>query len=178
MEENRVLRGQLGRQRLEFTDAERCRLATLGIGWDGGVLRQIATVVRRTRFSDGIASLSRESGPTRGSAPVARVCSSRSAGWWVRMAEENPTWGYTRKAAHECRAFRRPLDDCPDTQGTSASIGRCPSASATIDAPSGNSSITTTASGITKDSSIELSIGARQGDTRAGSVGVRGSVAC
>ena len=30
MEENRVLRRQLGRQRLQFTDADRCRLATVG----------------------------------------------------------------------------------------------------------------------------------------------------
>jgi hypothetical protein len=36
MEENRVLRRQLGRQRLQFTDADRCRLATLVIDWDGG----------------------------------------------------------------------------------------------------------------------------------------------
>jgi hypothetical protein len=33
----------------------------------------------------------------------------------VRMAEENPTWGYTRtQGAEESRPPRRPLDDCQD----------------------------------------------------------------
>ena len=45
-EENRVLRRQLGRQRLQFTDADRCRLATLGHRLGRRVLRHIATVVR------------------------------------------------------------------------------------------------------------------------------------
>src|SRR4030095_8863802 len=46
MEENRVLRRQLGRQRLQFTDADRRRLGTLGHRVGRRVLRQIATVVR------------------------------------------------------------------------------------------------------------------------------------
>jgi hypothetical protein len=51
------------------------------------------------------------------------------------------------------------------------------SARAIFEAPSRNSSITTIASGITKDSRIGVSMGARPGDVTAGSVGVRGSVA-
>jgi hypothetical protein len=43
--------------------------------------------------------------------------------------------------------------------------------------PSRNSSITTVASGITKDSRIGCSTGTHGGDVRARSVGVRGSAA-
>ena len=52
---------------------------------------------------------------------------------------------------------------------TSASIASYRSASATFDGPSRNSSITTIASGITKDSRIGLSMGARRG-RRAGGI--------
>jgi len=88
--------GSLGRQRLHFTDADRCRPATLGHRLGRRVLRQIATVVRPdTRFYDGIASSSRGSGHTRGSAPVARVCSSRSAAWCCGWRKRIPP-GATR----------------------------------------------------------------------------------
>ena len=60
----------------------------------------------------------------------------------------------------------------------SASIEWCRSASATFDGPSRNSSITTIASGITKDLRIGLSMGTRRDDAPAEFVGVRGSVAC
>jgi putative transposase len=46
MEENRVLRRQLGQQRLKVTDADRYRLATLGHRLGRRALRQIATIVR------------------------------------------------------------------------------------------------------------------------------------
>ena len=45
MEENRVLRRQLGQQRLQFTDADRRRLAVRGHRLGRQVLRQIATIV-------------------------------------------------------------------------------------------------------------------------------------
>ena len=45
VEENRVLRRQLGGQRLQFTDDDRRRLAALGHRLGRRVLRQIATVV-------------------------------------------------------------------------------------------------------------------------------------
>jgi putative transposase len=45
MEENRVLRRRLGQQRLQFTDADRRRLAVRGHRLGRQVLRQIATIV-------------------------------------------------------------------------------------------------------------------------------------
>jgi hypothetical protein len=45
VEENRILRRQLGGQRLQLTDDERRRLAVLGHRLGRHVLRQIATVV-------------------------------------------------------------------------------------------------------------------------------------
>ena len=45
MEENRVLRRQLGEQRIRFTDADRRRLALRGYRLGRHVLLQIATIV-------------------------------------------------------------------------------------------------------------------------------------
>jgi hypothetical protein len=45
VEENRVLRRQLGQHRPQFTDADRRRLAVRGHRLGGRVLRQIATIV-------------------------------------------------------------------------------------------------------------------------------------
>jgi transposase InsO family protein len=96
VEENRVLRGQLRGRRLELTDNDRRRLALqahrLGRRW----LREIATIVtpdtllrwhrqliaRKWTFAKSVSS-------RRGvMAEIRRLV--------VRMAEENPTWGYTR----------------------------------------------------------------------------------
>jgi hypothetical protein len=80
------------------------------------------------------------------------------------------------------RRFRRPMRT-PTPNGsygrsnTSASIEWCRSASATFDRPSKHSSITTIASGITKDLRIGLSMGTRRDEAAAEFVGVRGSVA-
>ena len=42
----------------------------------------------------------------------------------VRMAEENPSWGYTRiLRSQECRASRGPLNDCPNPKGTRTAPG-------------------------------------------------------
>jgi putative transposase len=45
MEENRVLRRQLGQRRLKFTDTDRRRLAVRGNRLGRHVLRQISTIV-------------------------------------------------------------------------------------------------------------------------------------
>ena len=96
MEGNRVLRRQLGRQRLQFTDADRCRLATLGHRLGRRVLRQIATVVR----PDTILRWHRECIARKWTYARKRLGRQRVLveirRLVVRMAEENPTWGYTR----------------------------------------------------------------------------------
>jgi hypothetical protein len=45
IEENRILRRPLGQQRLQFTNADRRRLAVRGHRLEGQVLRQIAIIV-------------------------------------------------------------------------------------------------------------------------------------
>ncbi len=97
-EENRVLREHLGPRPLRLTDAQRRRLAVRGQKLGRRVLRHVAgivtpdTILRWYRRSiatkyDGSARRRRRGRPmTR--REVAKLV--------VRMAVENPTWGYTR----------------------------------------------------------------------------------
>ena len=96
-EENRVLREQLGSRPLRLTDAQRRRLAVRGKKLGRRVLTQVATIVtpdtilrwyRRliARKYDGSARRSR--GRPMAPREVAELV--------VRMAVENPQWGYTR----------------------------------------------------------------------------------
>ena len=96
MEENRVLRRQLGHQRLQFTDADRRRLAVRGHRLGRQVLRQIATIATPDTILRWHRQLivrkwtypNKRSGRHGVLAEIRRLV--------VRMAEENPTWGYTR----------------------------------------------------------------------------------
>jgi hypothetical protein len=96
MEENRVLRQQLGQQRLQFTDADRRRLAVWGHRLGRQVLRQVATIVTPDTILRGHLQLivrkwtyaNKRSGRHGVLAEIRRLV--------VRIAEENPTWGYTR----------------------------------------------------------------------------------
>ena len=96
-EENRVVREQLGGRRLRFTDAQRRRLAAKArtLGRDG--LKEIADLVTPDTLLRWYKKLiakkydgSQRRGPGR-----PRVLETIRA-LVVRMATENPTWGYTR----------------------------------------------------------------------------------
>jgi hypothetical protein len=95
IEENRLLRRQLGRRRLHLTDDDRRRLAARAYRVGRAALREIATIAT----PDTLLRWHRQL--------IGRKWTyGRSAGrrgvWLeirrlvVRMAEENPTWGYTR----------------------------------------------------------------------------------
>lgn len=100
LEENRVLREHLGGRRLRFTDAQRRRLADKG--WRLGTkrLRALASIVTAetilrwhrqliAKKYDGTA----KRGPGR--PPVAREIRELV----LRIARENPRWGYRRMSA-------------------------------------------------------------------------------
>ena len=96
-EELRMLREKLGGQRLHFSDAERRRLAVLGKKLGRKALGEVATLATPDTFLSWYRELvakkydgSTKRGPGRPGtvAEVVRLL--------VRMAQENPSWGYTR----------------------------------------------------------------------------------
>jgi transposase InsO family protein len=96
IEENRTLRAQLGGRRLRVTDEQRRRLARRGKRLGRRVLSQVATIVspdtilrwHRQLIARKWTYATRRSGRSGILAEIRRLI--------VRMAEENPTWGYTR----------------------------------------------------------------------------------
>jgi len=95
IEENRILRAQLSGRRLRLTDDDRRRLAVRAFRLGRHVLRQVATIVTPDTLLRWHRQLvarkwtyERKSGRRGVLAEIRRVV--------VRMAEDNPTWGYTR----------------------------------------------------------------------------------
>jgi len=94
-EENRILRSHL-RGRIRLTDAERRRLAVPGHRLGRRRLRDVATIVtpdtilrwHRQLIARKWTYATRRGGRLQVLAEIRRLV--------VRMAEENPTWGYTR----------------------------------------------------------------------------------
>jgi hypothetical protein len=95
-EENRALKAQLAGRRLRLTDAQRCRLAVLGQRLGRAVLRDVATLVtpdtilrwHRELIARKWTYARHRAGRPGVLAEIRRLV--------VRMATENPTWGYTR----------------------------------------------------------------------------------
>ncbi len=93
--ENRLIRRQLGTRRLRLTDADRCRLAIRAVRVGRHRLREIASIAtpdtllrwHRRLVARKWTSRTR-SGRRAVLAEIERLV--------VRMADENPTWGYTR----------------------------------------------------------------------------------
>jgi putative transposase len=96
-EENRVLREQLGGKRLHFTDAQRRRLAIKAKAVSCQTLFGVGPIVTPdtlvrwyrvlvARKYDG--SKARKTGRPRTSVDIEQLI--------VRMAQDNPRWGYTR----------------------------------------------------------------------------------
>src|SRR5437867_6558293 len=96
IEENRLLRRQLGRRRLRLTDDDRRRLAVRAYRLGRQALREVATIVTPDTLLRWHRQLiarkwtyARHRSSRRGVlAEIQRLV--------VRMAEENPAWGYTR----------------------------------------------------------------------------------
>ncbi len=95
-EENRILKNKLKGKRIRFTNDERRRLAVKGKILGRGVLREIASIVTPDTILAWHRKLvvqkwdySKRRGPGR---PPVRV---EIAKLTVRMARENPSWGFT-----------------------------------------------------------------------------------
>lgn len=97
VEENRVLREQLGCRRLRFTDSQRRRLAAKAKRLGRRVLDQVATIVTPATLLTWHRKLIAQK--YDGSAlrkPGRPLTSTEITKLVVRMAEENRGWGYTR----------------------------------------------------------------------------------
>jgi putative transposase len=95
-EENCVLKGQLHHQRLRLTDDERRRLAVCGARLGRRLLAQVATIVTPDtilRWHRQLIARKWTYSQRRPGRPTALPEIRRLV---VRMATENPSWGYTR----------------------------------------------------------------------------------
>src|ERR671919_1353184 len=96
VEENRVLHEQLGGRRVRLNDDQRRRLAARGQRLGRRVLRQVATIVTPDtilRWHRRLIAQKWTFGSRRPGRPgIMREVSALI----VRMATENPTWGYSR----------------------------------------------------------------------------------
>jgi len=96
VEENRVLKEQVMGRRLRLTDDQRRRLAAKGRRLGRRVLRQVATIVTPDtilRWHRRLIARKWTFEPKRAGRPGIRPEISSLI---VRMATENPAWGYTR----------------------------------------------------------------------------------
>jgi putative transposase len=98
LEENRVLKAHLGGRRLRFTDTERRRLAALAHPLGRKRLKELATLVTPEtllRWYRHFIAQKFDGSPQRRPLGRPRVAEEVEQ-LVVRMAEENPRWGYRR----------------------------------------------------------------------------------
>jgi putative transposase len=96
IEENRVLRRQLGGRRLRLTDADRRTLAARAYRLGRAVLREIATIVSPDTLLRWHRQLIARKWTYAKHGPARRGVVAEIRALIRRMAEENPSWGYTR----------------------------------------------------------------------------------
>jgi hypothetical protein len=95
-EENRVLKARLAGQRLRFEDGERRRLAELGHQLGRRVLAQVATLVTPDTILRWHRDLVARKWTYRSGRGRPAGLQAHLRALVIRMATENPTWGYTR----------------------------------------------------------------------------------
>jgi putative transposase len=121
VEENRILREQIGDRRLRFTDQQRRLLAAKAKRLGHKVLKEIATIVtpetllawhRRLIAQKYDGSACRTPGRPRTSTVISDLI--------IRFAQENRTWGYTRDSRRlvQCRVHNRAHNDCRHSEAT------------------------------------------------------------
>ena len=95
-EENRVLKQQLGRKRLRLTDDQRRRLAVRGKAIGRRALTEVASLVTPDTILRWHRQLIAEKWTHKRRSPGRPRVMQVIAELTVRMARENPRWGYTR----------------------------------------------------------------------------------
>ncbi len=95
-EENRVLKQQLGRKRLRLTDAQRRRLAVRGKAIGRRALAEVASLVTPDTILRWHRQLIAQKWTHKRRSPGRPRIMEVIAELTVRMARENPRWGYTR----------------------------------------------------------------------------------
>ena len=108
-EENRVLREQLGKRRLRFTDDQRRRLAVRAKGLGRKLLVQVASLVTPdTLLAWHRKLIAQKYDGSAKRKPGRPLTKNDLAALVVRMAQENQDWGYRRiqgglaNLGHEC----------------------------------------------------------------------------
>jgi hypothetical protein len=96
IEENRILRAQLRGRRVRLTDEDRCRLARAGQRLGRQLLRQVATIVTPDTILRWHRQLIARKWTYAKAQRRRQGALAEIRRLVVRMAEENPTWGYTR----------------------------------------------------------------------------------
>jgi transposase InsO family protein len=96
VEENRALREQLRGRRVQLTDDQRRRLAAKGHRLGRRVLRQVATIVTPDTLLRWYRRLIAQKWTSEYRRPGRPGLMKEIAALIVRMATENPAWGYSR----------------------------------------------------------------------------------
>jgi len=97
IEENRVLREQIGNRRMCFTDNQRCRLAVKAKRLSRKVLAQVATIVTpETLLAWHRKLIAKKYDGSKYRSPGRPPTAADISALVVRMAEENRGWGYRR----------------------------------------------------------------------------------
>src|SRR5262245_56687844 len=97
VEENRVLRQQLGERRLRFTDSQRRQLAAKAKPLGRKVLAQVATLVTaETLLAWHRKLIAKKYDGSTFRRPGRPLTSANLANLITQLARENRSWGYTR----------------------------------------------------------------------------------
>jgi putative transposase len=115
IEENRLLRRQLGRRRLQLTNDDRRRLAVRAFRVGRRALREIATIVTADTLLRWHRQLIARKW-TYATRPGRRNVLAEIRRLVIQMAKENPTWGYpscnglgTARPVSSACGFQRPV---------------------------------------------------------------------
>jgi hypothetical protein len=130
IEENRLLRRQVGGRRLRFTDDERRRLAIRAHAVGRKALRELATIITPDTLLQWHRQLVAPSGPVRGNTLAAAVFLPRSVNSWCAWPRRIRRGAPMRALGVKAPSFRReictpsplPLKRTPREQDPSASV--------------------------------------------------------